>query len=288
MEIRGQGFERGEVIPGTGARALRGAGSIIHTVATSRAAASALLLALALFSTVPPLLVAGVGYEGPLLYRVGQKAALTAFGLLCMQIVLAARLGFADRALGLGAIMRLHRAVGVVALVLLLTHPALLLLSTHGGIPWRWDVVIGACALAILLAGVLAALLLRFIRLDYNWWRRTHRWISLAVVLGSIHGRAVGQELQSAGVARAWWASVLLLGLGAFIWRNLCAPRWGRRRFLVESVTPEARGTWTLKLFRKMGSSFAICQGSSCSSPCFAPVCPRRSIRLPSRLPRAR
>jgi ferredoxin-NADP reductase len=49
---------------------------------------------------------------------------------------------------------------------------------------------------------------------------------------------------------------VLLLGLGAFAWRNLCAPRWGRRRFRVESVTPEARGIWTLKLSPVDGALF--------------------------------
>ena len=43
---------------------------------------------------------------------------LVAFGLLVLQVVLSARFHFADRALGLDKIMRIHRAVGIVALVL--------------------------------------------------------------------------------------------------------------------------------------------------------------------------
>jgi predicted ferric reductase len=221
--------------------------------AESRGAALLLLFAFVLFATLPLLLAFGTRHGDPFLYELGRKAALLAFGLLALQVVLAARFRLADLALGLDAVMRLHRTVGILALFLLLAHPALLLLSTHGKLPWGWQVALGAGALIVVVIGVLAALLFRFLHVDYNRWRVIHKGMILAILLGYFHSRAIGEDILSSRGLRAWWTWLLAMAVGVFVWRNVFVPRWGRRRSRVESVTAEAQGIWTIKFVLEDG-----------------------------------
>jgi predicted ferric reductase len=219
----------------------------------SRGAALLLLLAFVLLATLPPLLAFGTRRGDPLLYEVGRTSALLAFGLLALQVVLAARFRLADLALGLDTVMRLHRTVGLLALFLLLAHPALLLLATHGTIGLGWQVALGAGALLVLVVGVLAALLFRFLHVDYNRWRVIHKGMILAVVLAYVHSRGIGKDILSSGGLRAWSTSLLAMAVGIFVWRNVYVPRWGRRRSRVESVTAEVQGIWTIRFSMEDG-----------------------------------
>jgi predicted ferric reductase len=229
---------------------------------SSRAAALLLLLAVILFTTVPPLFFVRSREGDPLLYELGKRAALLAFGLLNLQVVLSARFRFADQALGLDTLMRLHRAVGILVLLLLLAHPTSLLVASHGDIPLlKWQVLLGASALLLLAAGVLTALLFRFLGMDFNRWRVLHKAMILVVVLGAAHSRAVGQDLQSSPGLRAWWTALVTVAVGVFAWRNVLVPRWGLRRFRVESIRGEARGIWTIDLVPERGSPLRYLPG---------------------------
>ena len=221
---------------------------------TARAAARLLLLAIVSFTTVPPLLLPGAEPGASLLEELGRRAALLAFGLLGLQVVLSARLRFADLAVGLDTLLRAHRAVGVLVLLLLLAHPTLLVLASHGDMPFlRWQLLLGVFALLVLTAGVLSALLFRFLRMDFNRWRAIHRAMILVVLLGAAHARAAGSDLQGAPALRAWWSALLAVALGVLAWRHLVVRRYRLRRFRVESVRPEARGVWTIQLVPEGG-----------------------------------
>jgi predicted ferric reductase len=234
-------------------RSIRSAAALVP--ATSRAAALLLLLAIVLFATLPPLFLVRTREGDPPLYDLGKRAALLAFGLLNLQVVLSARFRFADRALGLDTVMRLHRAVGILVLLLLLAHPTSLLVASHGDIPLlKWQVLLGASALLVLVFGVLTALLFRFLGMDFNRWRVLHKAMILVVILGAAHSRALGQDLQSSPGLRAWWTALVTIALGVFAWRNVIAPRWGRRRFRVGAIRAEARGVWTIDLVPEGGS----------------------------------
>lgn len=214
-----------------------------------RAAALLLLLALVLAMTLPPLLLLEARPGDDLLVVIARRAALLAYGLLVTQVVLAGRFRFADLALGLDAVVRLHRAIGALALSLLLVHPALLLVASHGDVPFReWEVLLGACALLVLVAGVLTAVLFHALGMDFNRWRSIHKAMILVVVLGGVHGRAIGESFQSSAGLRAWWTALLAIAIGTFVWRNLLVPRWWLRRFRVQTVRAEARATWTIHL----------------------------------------
>jgi Ferric reductase like transmembrane component len=215
MAIRSQVV--GGAGPGVGTEPLRSLGLFRATAPRSlrsRRAAQALLLALALLAALPPVLAFLRPRSGdPFPYEFGRGAALLAFELVALQVVLAARCPFADRAVGIAAVMWLHRAVGVLTLALLLAHPAMILVGARGQIPWEWPVAVGAGALFVLVLGVLAALLFRCLRLDYNRWRTLHKVMILVVVLGYVHSRAVGHDLQSSPALRAWWTALLAVAV---------------------------------------------------------------------------
>ena len=222
--------------------------------ATSRAGALLLLLAVILFTTLPPIFLMRTRQGDPVLYELGKRAALLAFGLLTLQVVLSARFRFADLALGLDTVMRLHRAVGTLALLLLLAHPTSLLVASRGQVPLlKWQVLLGAGALLVLAAGVLTALLFRFLGMDFNRWRVLHKAMILVVILGGAHSRAIGQDLRSSPGLRAWWTALVAIAVGVFAWRNVLVPRWGLRRFRVDAVRAEARGIWTIDLVPERG-----------------------------------
>src|SRR5690348_2914437 len=111
--------------------------------AESRAAGRLLLSGAFLLALLPPLATGWTRRADPLLENVGRQAALLAFSLLALQVVLAARFCLVDRALGLDAAMRLHRRTGLLAFALLLMHPTSLLLASRGRIEWSWQVALG-------------------------------------------------------------------------------------------------------------------------------------------------
>ncbi len=223
--------------------------------AASRRFARALLAAYLLLATLPLLtaLALRTRTSDPLLYEVARAAALLAFSLLALEVVLAGRFKLADRAFGLDAVMRFHRIMGILTCSLLLAHPALLLLSTQGHIPWEWRMALGAAALLILALGVFATLSFRILRIDYNRWRFLHKGMILVLILGYVHSRFIGEDLLSSRALRAYWTALLTVGVGVFLWRNAFVPRWGRRPFCVESVSDEARDVWTIKMVPEDG-----------------------------------
>ena len=227
------------------------------------AAALPLLAGYLLLATLPlPIALAFRARAGdPLPYEVARAVALLAFGLLALEVVLAGRFKFADRAFGLDAVMRFHRSMGVLASSLLLAHPALLLLSTHGHMTWEWRVTLGAAALLLLVIGMLATLAFRILRIDYNRWRFLHKGMILVPILGYVHSRSIGEDLLSSRALRASWAALLAMGVGIFLWRNVFVPRWGRRSFRVESVSAEARDVWTIKMALADGSTLSYRPG---------------------------
>ena len=184
-------------------------------------------------------------------------AALLAFTLLSLQFILAARFRWIEGPFGLDRLVRLHRALGLLATALLLAHPLLLIpdfgtrlltrLNTH------WYFWLARIALATLLLHVAAALLRRGIPLQYQTWRRIHALFALAILtLGTLHSLAVGDDLASPR-ARLLWISVAAIGPVAFVYSRLLRPLLHRlpssgRLFTVISVKAESPIVHTITL----------------------------------------
>ncbi|MCX5879983.1 MAG: ferric reductase-like transmembrane domain-containing protein [Deltaproteobacteria bacterium] len=147
------------------------------------------------------------------LYEGGRLLALLAFVLMFFQFVLSARIPWLERGLGPGTLFKLHRRWGLIAFVLILSHPALLLLSERlqGYASAMSPIkILGAFTLVVLCAAVLAALLSRRLHLKVQTWKRVHKATYVVFPLGFVHSLLIGTTLQK-GPARVLW---LILGAG--------------------------------------------------------------------------
>ncbi len=123
-------------------------------------------------------------------------AAWAGYGLLLMSLLLMLREVRISRWLGGVEHMTLwHHYVGIAAYLLLLCHPALLLLdgwrhSAQAGLAAIWPqppgalVVSGWIAMLCMMAGLLATFLYK---LPYRLWRLLHGLLGVAVLVGGVH-----------------------------------------------------------------------------------------------------
>ncbi|MCL5281038.1 MAG: ferredoxin reductase family protein [Planctomycetes bacterium] len=191
------------------------------------------------------------GLPGRLLVEVGRVAALAAFTLLVLQVVLAGRFRSLDAPFGLDRLMRFHKGMAVLAGILLLTHPILISLG-RGNFSlltsdMRWFILVGKTALAIVVGMIAFSLLFGQIGVDYNTWRFLHKGVIFIIVLGFIHSIWVGADLTRVPML-VLWSALLALAAGIFVWRNGYVPIWGKRRFRVSDVRQETHDTYTLRL----------------------------------------
>lgn len=196
----------------------------------------------------------------------GVNCALVGFTLLSMQFLLTARLSWIEAPFGLDLILRFHRAMAFVIVSLLCIHPVLIA-SDQGwrlltGLHTPWCIWAGRIALILLLALVSAALLRSAMQLSYEWWRRAHNVIALAVLsLGFAHSVTTGEDLQNA-VGLALWTVMPAIALAAWLYAHAIRPhRLALRAFRVHSVKLEAPRVWTVTLAAPAGRPFRFLPG---------------------------
>ena len=147
------------------------------------------------------------------LYEGGRLMALLAFVLMFFQFVLSAKIAWMERGLGPANLFKLHRRWGLIAFVLILSHPVLLLLSERlQGYASAMSLLktLGVLTLVVLCVAVLVALLSKRLHLKVQTWKRIHQATYVVFPLGLIHSLLIGTTLQK-GPARVLW---FVLGAG--------------------------------------------------------------------------
>jgi len=188
------------------------------------------------------------------LYTVGKNLALTGFTILAMQFVISARLKWIERPFGMNMLFHFHKAMAIVASLLLISHPVLLAL---GGPGWSllfdpqvmWHIWLGRMALLIVLVHVLLASLRGIIKLTYETWRFAHN-LGAALIrpLGLFHSWNAGRDFQSIWM-KSLWAVLLFVALAGYLWHRIVRTLLLRRHpYKVINVREEAAGVWTIDL----------------------------------------
>jgi predicted ferric reductase len=211
-----------------------------------------------LLTPLTVLAVLSPGHRHAAAAEIGVACAVVAFTILALQFVVSARLRWIEAPFGLDVLIRFHREMAFVALVLLCLHPLLLATEAGWGLftRWqaRWPLWAGRLALVLLFTHAAAALFRRTLRLRYETWRRVHNAAAFLLLgLAFVHSMALGGDLQSTA-ARAVWATLLLVAWGAWFYGRVARPRWLRRTaYRVVSVTREAPRAWTVTLAAPAG-----------------------------------
>ncbi len=131
-------------------------------------------------------------------YAVGTNLALVGFTILAMQFVLSARLKWIERPFGLNLLFQFHKAMAILASLLLISHPFLVAIgcgdwSLLFGPQVKWDIWLGRIALLIVLVHVLLASFRFIIKLNYETWRFVHNVSAVLILaLGFFHSWNAG------------------------------------------------------------------------------------------------
>lgn len=218
-------------------------------------AVAVLLIFVYILIAAAPLIAALVTRSGQVSsfpQMLGSLLALVALPLLGLQIVLAGRLAPVTRHYGLEMVLRFHKAMAVVALVVLMSHPLLLAwgqgsLSLLISLDQPWYIWLGKVGLALLLIQVVVALLWRRF-LVFERWRALHNLGVVLVVLAAVHAAFVSSEVRRPAVAGVLVALGAVI-LGVYVFHKLLAPKLAdRRRYRVSAVEREADRVWTVAL----------------------------------------
>ncbi len=199
---------------------------------------------------------------GGLATAAGRLTGLAAAYAMIVVVLLVARFGPLERAIGQDRLVRWHRSLGPWPLYLLVLHGTLItvgyaqaahdgVLHQFGQLLWTYAGVLAATVAGVLLiaAGVTSYRLARR-RMAYETWWSVHLYTYLALFLAFSHQVNTGASFVGHPAARAWWtalwvgtlALVLIARVGLPLWRSL------RHRLKVVEVTPEGPDSYSVLL----------------------------------------
>src|SRR3954447_9850942 len=179
--------------------------------------------------------------DGGAATALGRRTGLAAAYAMVVVVVLVARVGPLERAIGQDRLVRWHRRLGPWPLYLLCAHGALItigyaqaahdgLLHQLGRLLWTYPGILAATVgfLALIAAGVTSYRLARR-RMAYETWWAVHLYVYLALLLSFSHQVDTGASFVGHPVDRAWWtalwvgtlAIVLAARVGLPLWRTI-------------------------------------------------------------------
>ena len=197
---------------------------------------------------------------GGLATAAGRLAGLAAAYAMVVVVVVVARFGPLERAIGQDRLVRWHRRLGPWPLYLLVAHGALItlgyaqaagdgVLHQLGQLIWTYPGVLAATVGGVLLiaAGVTSYRLARR-RMAYETWWSVHLYTYLALFLSFSHQVDTGASFVGHPVARAWWTALWLGTLGLVLAARVALPVWRslRHRLTVLAVTSEGPDTFSV------------------------------------------
>lgn len=200
------------------------------------------------------LLASPLPTRGGFWWNVGIAAGFATLALLVLQFFLTARVRTVTRPFGIDLIYYFHRQLAWLLCLLLLLHPLPLLWRDDtlwaqllpGG---NWRMQSGALALVLLLGIMLSSVWRKRLGLPYQYWRRLHLVLALAVTLLALaHVDAIRYYSAAAGLRGFWWlclAAVLALVVTVHLLRPAALLR---RPWRVTAVRPEQGSCTTLTL----------------------------------------
>ena len=193
------------------------------------------------------------------LIGVGIMAGLAGSHLVLVMLLLAARLPWVDRTIGLDAAMRIHATLGKPALYLILAHALLLVLGYGAALGldplaqivslWETpDFPLAFLALGLFLAVVGTSIVAVRRRMPYEFWFVVHLLSYGAVLAALPHQFSAGGVLAEGSLQRWYWMSLYALTLAALLVYRVALPAWTNLRAgaRVRTVIPEGSGTWSV------------------------------------------
>jgi len=200
--------------------------------------------------------------DGGIATALGRLTGLAgAYGMIVV-VVLVARCGPLERAVGQDRLVRWHRKLGPWPLYLITAHAVLITVgyaqAAHDGVLhqlgqllWTYPGILAATvAFALLIAAGVSSYRLARRRLAHETWWAVHLYTYLALFLAFSHQVDTGASFVGHPWARAWWTALWIATLALVVAFRISLPAWRslRHRVSVESVEPEGPDTFSVVL----------------------------------------
>ena len=182
----------------------------------------------------------------------GQALGLVAGCLLLIQVILAARLKFLDRVLGLDRLFQYHRLSGIIIAVMVIIHPiSIFIADDRISIPlqWRyWPEFVGLFLMLLIIIMVVTSVWRIGLGLAFHRWWPIHRWAAIiAVIAFGVHVLSVNDTFKQRLPQMLAIAALILCGL-IFLWIRTRTLRNRRKPLQVAAVEDAAADALRLKL----------------------------------------
>lgn len=167
------------------------------------------------------------------------------FTAFTLALLLAVRIPLQERIFGdLGRSYRVHQLIGTTALITLFLHPLLLAWSyAQFSVSSAFQLLLpfgetakifGIIGLAIM---TLCIILTYYIRLPYHIWKTTHKFLSLAFLLGAMHSILIIGDIQTMPLLKLIFLIFTALGVLVIVYRILFQKLFVKRTpYVVTSV----------------------------------------------------
>ena len=196
------------------------------------------------------------------LTTMGRLTGLVSADLLLLQVLLMARIPWAERSYGQDELARRHRLVGFGSVTLMLAHIALISLgyavtSNSGLLGEVWDLVTTYPGMLLATAGTAALILVAATsiraarrKLRYESWHLLHLYAYAGVGLALPHQLWTGADFTASPVATVFWWTAYAVAAGALLTWRIAVPvvRNLRHRLVVDRVVREAPGVVSVYL----------------------------------------
>jgi predicted ferric reductase len=196
------------------------------------------------------------------LTTLGRLTGLVSADLLLLQVLLMARIPWAERSYGQDELARRHRLVGFSSVTLTLAHVVLISLGFAGTdrsglLTEVWDLVTTYPGMLLATAGTAALILVAATsvraarsKLRYESWHLLHLYAYLGVGLALPHQLWTGADFTASPIATVFWWTAYALAAGALLLWRVAVPvaRNLRHRLVVDGVVQEGPGVVSVYL----------------------------------------
>ncbi len=211
--------------------------------------------------------------DGNIYRAVGRLAGLLGEFFVLLQLILIGRVAWVERAFGFDRLNHLHRWVGYFILILLLSHPALLVIGAAEAnqvslisqlsyfLANQHDVLAAYVALVLFMFVILLSYTIVRKKLRYETWYFAHLLTYLAVGLAFQHQVNTGDLRQ--GLALYYWYLVNFAVFGSVLLYRFLRPlmKFARHRFFIEKVVQETHNSWSLYISGRKINKFRFKAG---------------------------
>lgn len=179
------------------------------------------------------------------LRSIGQLTALLGFGMIAMNLILSGRFKRLETFFGgMDKMYILHHIIGGIGFIFVLLHPLFIAGAYYIDSPIAASNILlpganvyknfGNVSLIMFMTLIVLTL---FVRLPYELWHKTHKFMGVAFLLGGVHAYFVGSDMRASTMLRAMILLLTLVALSVYAYRTLFG-RWlvSRCRYKIKSV----------------------------------------------------